>query len=363
MSYLIKSMPLTLACLLITNCVHTQNPQQRNTAAQNYATAFPDPGLHNPRLRFHTGAVVNNAPEISSILPQIENFDASEWYVTQWRRPSFIQPNIMRPDPEVDPILGRSLYYFPSQDRKTYLKIFKNKNYVYELYTQGGELSNFGGTNLFLSSNALSPEVTFEKFVDYSVDMKFSKARIQYNTPQAKQTGAVMSQLFTGFILQFTDKKDPKNLPTTLFMQLYHNNTSFPNSEYRGCYRHDSNMEIVYGNVLPSDPRLDFKATSRAPTAMNFNINQYLCAMIRKGFNCNDNGKQYKFDFPESAKDFRNWKITSMYVGLETQDTDLRRESKNNQPQGFVEAAVQISNLQVIKSESKSFDYYRDCAN
>ncbi len=354
---------ISLSAILFSSCVYKKTQPQRETASQNFLSAFPDPGLQNPRLRFHTGAVVNNAPEISNTLPAIEHFQASDWYVTQWRRPSFIQPNIMRPDAEVDPILGRSLYYFPSQDKKTYLKIYKNKNYVYELYTQGGELSNFGGTNLFLSSNALTPEVTFEKNVDYFVDMKFNKARIQYDNTRAKQTGAVMSQLFTGFILQFNDPKNPKNLPATLFMQIYHNNTSFPNSEYRGCYRHDSNMEIVYGNVLPNDPRLDFKASNKPAANMKFNINQYLCSMIRKGFDCNDNGRQYKFDFPESAKDFRNWKITSMYVGLETQDTDLRRESKNPQAQGFVEAAVQISNLQVIKSETKSFDYYKDCSN
>ncbi|MBC7740553.1 MAG: hypothetical protein H7061_00040 [Bdellovibrionaceae bacterium] len=324
-------------------------------------SVFPEPRLTNPKLRFHTGGVRENRPEISPDLPNISGA-ASPWILTQWRRPQFILPLNMQKDLAPDAVLGSATYYFPSEDKRSHLKIYKGKTapYVYELFSQGGMLDQRGGTNVFLAADAVG-NVTFEKMIDYEVDLKFSIAKIKYDTLLAKRTGAVMSQLFTGLTLHYEDAGNPTQTPINLFMQIYHNNTSYPDQSYRGCYRHGNIMEIVYGNILLNDPRLDFVSTNQPAKKMRFNVNQYLCDMITQGFSCDDNGKKYKFDFPLAAKNFENWKITSMYIGLETQDTDLRSGAFTNKPQGNVESAVQISNLSMTRNNDINFDYAKDC--
>ena len=42
-----------------------------------------------------------------------------------------------------------------------------------------------------------------------------------------------------------------------------------------------------------------------------------------------------------------NWKIKSMYVGLETQNTDHRRASINLLPQGDVEIGLQVAGIDI----------------
>ncbi|EQD37857.1 hypothetical protein B2A_11744 [mine drainage metagenome] len=47
-------------------------------------------------------------------------------------------------------------------------------------------------------------------------------------------------------------------------------------------------------------------------------------------------------------KNLKNWTLNSMYVGLETENRDYRPGVRDHQPQGSVEAALQLSDLSVI---------------
>ncbi len=363
---LIRVICLILTPLLTSLVYSCSTPAlQRNIASpdENVEYIMPDPELKIPKMKFHNGEVANGSVQFFSELPNIPQSPTSAWYLTQWRRPTPITPVLILDDQFRDPVLALPKYYFSSSDKNSHFKIYQEQSgkFVYELFSRGGILDFRGGTNVFLSADAATATGTLDKQVDYEVDLKFSHAKIKYDILLGKLSGAVMSQFFTGFILKYQDPLQPQHLPTTLFMQIYHNNTLYPSGSYRGCYRHGDNMEIVYGNTLPSDKRINFSTENQSKQKMKFKLNQYLCDMISKGFSCDDNGKKYAFEFPAAAKNFKNWKITSMYIGLETQDTDLRPQSFSKHPQGVVEAGVQISNLKVVRYPGVDFDSSRDC--
>ena len=319
-------------------------------------SVMPDPGLSNPKLRFHTGGAAHNAPEISPILPRISG-EASAWYVAQWNKHQFLRPNEMvRNDRRyTDPRLGTPLYTFVTPDQESRVSIFSTasgKN-VFELAEAGGSLTGAGGSNVFLAAYA-RPNATFDRPIDYSVDMKFSAADVAAPVA-ALQNGIVFAQAISGFTLLFADAKTGAKM--SVFMQINHGNTRQNSSDYRGCFSDQGNRNVLFGYVGSKVYRMPVRRNNGPPLHIDYGLNQILCDLLNTRFSCADahGGGLSALIFPPAAHDLKNWSLTSMYVGLETQDRDERPSAVTHGQQGTVKVAVQISNLRVVSDTSRHF--------
>jgi len=145
------------------------------------ASIFPDPGLTNPKLRFHTGRAANGAPELSRRLPDIPG-EASSWYVTQWNKGELLMPQrlSLNDNRYADARLGTRLYTFDTNTHESRVGIFvlPGRAGVYELAASGGVLTDAGGSDLLLSANAGRADATFDKAIGLSLDMKLSIATV-----------------------------------------------------------------------------------------------------------------------------------------------------------------------------------------
>ena len=128
---------------------------------------------------------------------------------------------------------------------------------------------------------------------------------------------------------------------------------------YRGCSTHDGRREVVYNATLPGDPHVAFDATPRTPLRrISYDLNRYLCDVLARPFTCqSQDGATEPLTLPSAAHDFRNWSVRELYVGLETEDTDLRPGSPTHAPQGEVSAAIEIADLRVMRDPTRPFDF------
>lgn len=315
---------------------------------------LPDPGLSNPKLRFHTGKVVDNAPELSPTLPDIPG-DASPWYVVEWGKHEILSPDQMSThDVAVkDPLLGAPLYTFGTSDNELRLSIYQTSagNMVYELAATGGELSELGGSNLFLAANASTSNATFDNPLTYSLDMKVSKANVT-GSFRARRSGAVGGQILSGFVITY---KNPSSTDAIVaFVQLEHANSGNNFTEYRSCSVRGNIHEVVYNDLFADETRLQYIESGGFPTHMEFVLNRHLCQLISAPLWClNSDGTKLLFAFPKEANLLTNWRLVSTYVGLETETRDLRNSSQIRTEQGTLSLSVQLSNLTLLQDQSR----------
>lgn len=327
-----------------------------NLRGDDVVGAFPDPGLKDPRLRFHLGQVVNNQPEISTIYPDMP-FPVSDWVVTQWSQSSYMQGDLMsKDDPRSrDSRLGLATYGFITPDEHSHLWIYPDKaasSWIYEIYEQDGILKPGGGSNIFLSAH-LKGKMTFDHEINYSVDLKLSQAEINCLTPTAKASGAVLGQVFSGFGINFLN-------PTThehqfVFLQIPVSNSR--STSYKGNYiflpTKGQRPNLLYSAALLSgETTLPFAPDSGPLHSCRYLLNRYIAQVIARPYKWNGQ----MVDWPPEAHDFHNWWLAGMYIGLETQATDLRPKSTNHDKQGSVKVALQIANLSVTRDNNRVFD-------
>lgn len=341
--------PIFLICMF-------QNFSSSNIASdKEVESLLPDLGLTNPRFRFHMGEVQNSMPLISKVLPNIQGVPGSEWYVAQWGKTEYMRPEVMFTNSPYanDPILGDAVFAFPTTSNQSHLWSFWNSvtnHWVHEIYGENGTLTDVGGANVFLSTDVSSGvAANMDRNINYQFTGQISKASAFFNDAHAQASGAVMAQIFSGFVLHYTDPKT--KMISSLFLQIDHANSFNKRMNHRGCYPHNGYMEITLNMNLEGDPRMDF--VKNGPGPFYYNINRYLCDVIKKPIQCSD-GSVYAF--PKEASQFLNWKITSMYIGLETQNRDNRKESKILNAQGSVAAGFQISNLSLLRDNDSMFD-------
>ncbi len=319
-------------------------------------SVFPDPGLTQPRFRFHTGRKANGAPELSAILPNIPG-PTSKWTLTQWAHTKPLHPDQMTTDgPRTeDPRLGRSTYAFTSPHDKSHLWIYRNPqdgHYVYELYERDGRLQG-GGKNLFLSAKASQPNATLDRVIAYDLKAKLSRARIAYWTNSAATSGAVQASVFSGFVLEYTGPSEPGTI--VLFLQIPLAGSRDPRSSYRSCQQQGRGMVITANQSLPGDALLPFRPDPGPPRSLHYVLNQYLCSVLSQPMPCTRPGGRAMVDFTTTARDFSKWDLKSMYIGLETQATDLRPTAQIRGQQGTTAAGLQISDLRVVRYDNEPF--------
>jgi len=130
----IRSVILVCAALAVGN-LQCFAPPSRAAEQQN---VFPGLEQQVERVRFHTGRVVNNQPEISPVLPDIPGPE-SRWTLLQWAQAVVISASQMKVnDPQTsDARLGIAAYAFTASDGHSHLWIYidpVSHKPVYELY-------------------------------------------------------------------------------------------------------------------------------------------------------------------------------------------------------------------------------------
>jgi hypothetical protein len=301
---------------------------------------FPDPGLNDPKMQFNTGQAVDGNPQLSPILPNIPD-PLSGWFVAVWHRNEVLNASEMvTNDPGVqDPVLGTAAYAFTTPNQNAQLAIYRdtiNSRWVYNLFERNGTLTPAGGANLFLEVPNNSASVTMNHPIIYSLYAKIAKASVTYDDPQAMTNGAVLAQVFTGFILKFYSPDPSQNI--TLFMQIHMADSRGP--ETGGIFDEQArsgSSGVVYtvDFVPPGGNPLAF-ATDNGPLHyLSYEINPFLTQFLAHPL--------ASAPLSVGAENPANWSLNSMYLGLETENSIA-----GGAPQGSVSVGLQVSDLSVF---------------
>ncbi|HWX31920.1 MAG TPA: hypothetical protein VNZ53_31360 [Steroidobacteraceae bacterium] len=326
--------------------------------AQETTNAFPGLEGNVERIRFHTGQVVNNQPEISPILPEIPG-PPSHWSLLQWSQQQVILPTSLKTnDPTTrDLRFGVAKYAFSAPDGHSHLWIYEDPNShhpVYELYEHGGALTAAGGANVFLASDAPPGGIGLDHELLYEMDAKISNASVDASLA-AQKSGAVLAQVFAGFVIHFPEQ-DGKTI-STLFLQLPIARSIATTDEYRSCTSDKGRRTIIFGALPNMNSYLQFRTDKGPPKHLRFNINSYICELINRPVMCTDpTGHKTSWSLLASATGFQDWKLLNIYVGLETEAQDLRPQSPTKEPQGKVEVALQLADLKVVPNPRHDFN-------
>jgi hypothetical protein len=318
--------------------------------AQEQKNAFPGIGDGLERIRFHTGKVADNQPQISRILPEIPG-PPSHWSLLQWAQGQVILPtNLVIDDPATrDAHFGLAKYAFSASDGHSHMWIYRDpasNHPVYELYEQGGALTTAGGANVFLASDGPPGGISLEHELIYEIDTKLSRASVNA-TVAAQKSGVVLAQVFSGFVIHFPEP-DGKTI-STLFLQLPIARSIPSPNEYRSCTMENGRHNIIFGALAEPTTSLPFAVDEGPLRHLRFDINSYICKLISRPLICTaSTSEKTSWQLPASATGFHDWKIVNMYVGLETETQDLRAQSATKESQGQVEVALQLADLKVV---------------
>ena len=326
--------------------------------AQETTNAFPGIGSEIERIRFHTGQVVDNQPQISPILPAIPG-SPSHWSLLQWAQPQVILPTSLKTDDPTtrDARFGVAKYAFDASDRHSHMWIYQepvSHHPVYELYERGGALTPAGGANVFLASDAPPGGISLANELLYEMDAKLSKASVDASLT-AQRSGAVLAQVFAVFVIHFPEQ-DGKTI-STLFLQLPIARSIASLNEYRSCTSDNGRRSVIFGALPANNSYLPFKIDKGPLRHLRFNLNSYICDLISRPVICTDStGQKTNWSLPAALVSFQDWKLLNMYVGLETEVQDLRAQSPKTEPQGKVEVALQLANLKVTPDYRADFN-------
>ena len=312
--------------------VNLQNFELTTTPVPEPATdvsVFPNPGLANPRMQFNTGGVVDGNPELSPTLPDMPG-PLSGWFVATWHRSEILNANEMvTNDPSVsDPTLGSAAYAFTTPNQNAQLAIYRdaaNNQWVYNLFERNGILTSSGGANLFLEVPNNSANVAMNNPVFYSLYAKISEASVTYDSSAAMTNGAVLAQVFSGFIL----KDSSQGL--TAFMQIHMADSRSGYGTKGGItdLQQSGNTYIV--DIAPpgGDP-FAFQTDNGPLHYLFYQLNPFFSEFLAAE------------SFGSAASNPANWSLNSMYVGLETENS-----ISGGAAQGSVSVGLQIAGLNV----------------
>ncbi len=300
-----------------------------------------------PRLHFHLGDVAANRPALSPILPDMGAYPASPWYLAQWQQSTVLRPDRMsRDDPATrDPELGVAAYGFEAPDGHAHLRIWQGgPGWVFELYERGGMLTAGGGSNLFLAADTVHP-VRLDRPVTYTLQARVSRAAATYDTADAEASGAVLAQIFSGFGITF---HDPAGAATQfVFLQLPLS-ASRPILRTRNviCTLDAGGPHLLFAPSLHrGETLLPFRPAGPGMTTLRYGLRDYVQDLVSEPYPCGGR----TLDWPAAARDPGNWTLGGLYVGLETEDADLRAGATRQGAQGTVEAALQIADIRLVR--------------
>ena len=333
-------------------------------AATAWKSVFSNPGLTNPRMNFNLGTRVNGVDIAgnSPYLPAIPG-PLSGWTIAMWHRHETLNAReLVRHDRALrDPRLGVPTYAFITPDHNTHLAIYRDHNthrWVYELFEKDGMLLPNGGANLFLSAKARGGPFTMNHPIIYNLWAKISQAHIRYYNSIAEKSGAVLAQVFTGFIFTMHSPHPADRI--TLFLQIpltdsrngkfwSQRMSSADGVTYQHCDSGKNGTVIIENIVPPGGCPLPFRAQRGPLQHLHYRLNTFLRAVLAHPLMFrNSHGDMQRLVYTNQAHHLRNWTLNSIYVGLETENRDFRPGVTDHHSQGTVSVALQVANLSVM---------------
>jgi hypothetical protein len=325
-------------------------------------SVFPNPGLTNPRMKFNTGKVVKGTPQFSPLLPNIRG-PLSGWCVWMAHRSEYLNGSEMvRNDEKLkDARFGPAAYAFIAPNHNSRLAIYRNHTahrWVYDLFERNGPLDPDGGANLFLMANARSGHFTMNHPVVYNLRAKISQAHIRYYNSSAEKSGAVLAQVFSGFILKFHSRNPRQRI--TLFMQI-HMADSRPWMGTTGeitdeqCTWNPAGAVLIADLAPPGGYPFHFRPDGGPLHHLHYLLNGFLSKILAAPppLCRRTDGSVHHLKFTNRMKNLKNWTLNSMYVGLETENRDYRPGVRDHQPQGTVSVGLQVSDLSVVSEVAR----------
>lgn len=310
-------------------------------AAVGAISLLPEPRLPNPRVHFGTGGVVNNAAELFPTTPPLDGFPESPWFVAQWKKLELMRPDLVfsQAASTSDPLLGLAQWAFPTPSNESHLWVYAPPPPmlpIFELYGEHGWLDPAGGSNVFLSTN-MSREFVPDHRVQLVMNAKVRSQVTFYGDAASMTDGSVAWQYFTGLVFQYVPTNGgPRH---TLFMQIRHADSRATTGRYLSA----SGTVAIYGGLLPGDVELT-GATPDAPLQhLEFELTRYLCDAVTASFPDTGGGT---FTYPAEARNLANWRVGSLYHGIETQDA---LGTSSSPRRGAAAVAVQVSGLDVVE--------------
>jgi hypothetical protein len=357
-------LPVLLASVTLCGCGSSTTSQPSPSGPSTTSIdLLPDPGMHNPVLQFGNGGVANNQGTLFPGTSPAMGYTDFGWWVTQWGKFSSDTPPIpyyLTPDSYVqsdastqDPNFGVASLAFYSENDPTisHLALYQDqalKNWVYELWSQDGLLSAGGGTNLFLSNTVNSPSgSSLSADVHLTFATKIKQRVLSFNDAAAMTDGSVLAMYFTGLTLNYTDPATGNQY--WQFLQIPHANTMENTNTDAQCISLGSGgiPDVMWSGVLPGGTFLSSTPSTGALQSLDYDVNKYVCALVKAAYNCGTG----TVNFPTAAYDLRNWQITSLYIGLETEN---RMVPNDQVVRGHAGLGVQIENLHLLKFPANS---------
>ncbi len=358
-----------ITALLFQNyAIHQLEPHEANDLASTASSGIYDlvSALSSPNIGVHWGKVENNQAAVDRIVnidpSSSEDVKNSTWYLTQWKKKSPLMLNNSRKDPIEtnssyrDRYLGKPIFEInsprhPQFGIETSLLIFKDPTdqaNVFEIVGRNGYLNQFGGSNVFLTG-ALSNENYADFSNEISLTFKGKLSRLNMTKTSSARDAISIGFVLTGFTAQNTDTKD------SLFVQIAHADTRKSLSEYRGCYMHGQNLEIVYSNNLDGDFKGVADPANAPLKSKSYNLNRYLCAAIKGNFKCPAGVPAGHFS--SLRNDLSKWRFTGFYTGAETQSSRAPEQDPEKPGISFgqVEVGYQYSGLRVSANTNRKY--------
>ncbi len=334
-------------------------------AADKWKSVFPDPGLTNPRMNFNLGTRIKGVDIAGNswYLPAIPG-PLSGWTVTMWHRREVLNAReLIRNDRRLrDPRLGVPRYAFITPNHKTHLAIYRDHKahrWVYELFEKDGRLLPNGGSNLFLSARARGGPFTMNHPIIYKLWAKISQAHIKYFNASAEKSGAVLAQVFSGFILSVRSPDPAHRLTLYLQVPLADSRGGQFGSpacggpggiSYQNCVSGKNGTVIIENIAPPGGCPLPFQPQRGPLRHFHYRLNDFLHTVLTHPPRFrNVHGHWRRFMYTLQDKQLKNWTLDSMYVGLETENKDFRTGVTNHRPQGTVSVALQVANVRVLE--------------
>ena len=308
-----------------------------------------NPSLAGPNMKFGNG-VPNGFFTTSAPLAMPQ----SSWKVMQWHKAQYMDPSAMtaRDTAASADQSDNMLYQWTTPSHESELNVYQGTpgTYIYGLVSRGGALGSDGGANVFLRSDA-APKTTFSSEILYSIDTKVSLAEISYDNPSASHR-SVVAQAFTGFTLTFNKPGAvgySTALPTiNLFMQIYLTDSRFGDAgaTYRSAVTTTgwNGAKLVSNILLPEDQALAFAADSGPLHHLTYSLNTHLFDIVTNTVWPTMDGRNAGA-LPASTQNLSLWSLNTMYVGVETQNSDSA--SAPGIPQGTVALGLDVANISV----------------
>lgn len=324
-----------------------------------FASLLPSSGPKSPLIRFGDGRIVAGKHTFFPDLPPINGYTPGNWQLDQSPGRELLEPTEMRlDDDELDPVLGKADWIFPSQNGVSHLKIYKNSRYgmVYEMLSKGGYVNIYGGSGFIFSPVNVQKQNLNGKI---RLDLDFRIAKVISSNPEPTKNPNFHWFSLSG--LYFHVQNPQTGTVRPFLIQILHANHT-PVSEATN-FKFDNGVDApMLGGIIDSDLNQVFYKKMDDFKHISLDVNKYICYATKQEYG---SVSEKKFSLPEYFKNPKNWSFTGYFFDLEhaagtcMDPNPVYGESCPSQHQkdfnSQVEVAVQVANINLTQQAMNNF--------